>query len=76
MQVKLKNPIELREMLARKGLFSQEEIADTIKLSTRTVSKILSGNPMRYGTARKIAKYLDVNEMDIAEIVRNDVQDA
>lgn len=70
--MKLKNPSELRQLYAEKlEWFTLEEIATGLKMSTRTVSKALSGRPLRPNTVTRFAKPIGKKETEIASFVNS-----
>lgn len=68
--MKLKNPDELKEMLAKKkGWLTQVDIARGTGLGINTVFRILNGAPARASTIKKLADAAKVAPMSIAEFV-------
>jgi hypothetical protein len=69
--MQLKNPDEVRQMLAeRMGWLTIEEVADGLDVSWNTVSTALRGMPMRVGTVRKMAEAAGVQPTDIATFTK------
>ena len=65
--MKLNNPSKVRQMLAEKMKWlTIEEISVGLDMSTRTVSKALSGKPMRPATVKRFSTQLGVDPTDIA----------
>jgi DNA-binding Xre family transcriptional regulator len=70
LKMKIKDPLSVRFMLADKGLSSHRRIAAGLKMSSRTVNKILQGESVNLSTIHKVAKFLEISVADIAEPIR------
>jgi DNA-binding CsgD family transcriptional regulator len=69
--MKLKNPDEVRQLLAeQRGWLTNKEIAEGIKVSENTMSAVLRGMPAKAGTVRAIAEAAGVSAMEIATFVK------
>lgn len=67
--MKIKDPLKVRQMMADKGAIKYRDVASTLEMSSRTVSKILGGKTISYVTAHKVAEFLGTEVADIADPV-------
>ena len=65
--MKLNDTKGIRQLFAeRKGWFTVDEIAGGMQMSTRTISKALSGGKLRPNTVRLLADAIQEKPTDIA----------
>jgi transcriptional regulator with XRE-family HTH domain len=68
--MKLKDPIEIREMIMeRKGWNTIDQIATRLRIAKNTASRALRGEPVRMTTIKRLADAVDRSVSDIAEFV-------
>lgn len=67
--MKLKQPNEVRALMARKSWFSAEDMAKTVPLHANTIRKALRGENIDGDTALKIAVAVNADVLEIAEFV-------
>lgn len=66
--MKLKDPIEVREMIMeRKGWNTIDQIATRLHIAKNTASRALRGEPVRMTTIKRLADAVDRSVSDIAE---------
>lgn len=73
MEMKLKNPVQVKDKIMRaNNWLTHADIASGLRMSNTTVAKVFDrGEPVNPATIKKIAKVLNVNPYDIAVRVEN-----
>jgi hypothetical protein len=67
--MKLKNPGEVKELLAERGWLTLGEQAKGVDVATNTLAGAFAGEPIRAGTVRKLADAIGRKPTEIAEFV-------
>lgn len=65
--MRIKDPLAVKQLLADRGAIKHRDAATMLDISTRTLNKVFKGRPISYGTAHKVACFIDKEVTEIAE---------